>query len=75
MRPLKFLIVDDEPMNLMALEGILNAYGISSVVQAYNGQQGLDVIKENQFNFDVVITDFHMPLMNGLDFAREVRTL
>lgn len=75
LRPFYFLIVDDEPMNLMALEGMLNAFFINNIVKAFNGRQALDVMRSHHYKFDVVMTDFHMPLMNGIEFATEIRAL
>jgi YesN/AraC family two-component response regulator len=66
MRLLKFLLVDDEPMNLASLEGILFSFGLRNVKKAFNGQQALEVLKESQFNFDVILTDYHMPEMDGV---------
>ncbi len=75
LRPMKFLLVDDEPMNLMALEGMLEIYGIGNIVKAFNGKQALDVMRNRQYDFDFIMTDFHMPLMNGVELAKEVRGL
>lgn len=75
LRLFKFLIVDDEAVNLLALESMLNLLGVSQIKKVFNGQQALEMFKDNQFNFDVILTDFHMPEMDGVQFAREVRML
>jgi YesN/AraC family two-component response regulator len=62
-------------MNLVALEGMLDSFGVTNIKKAFNGQQGLEVLKEAQFSFDYIFTDFHMPEMDGVQFAREVRIL
>ncbi|MBL4612305.1 MAG: response regulator [Emcibacter sp.] len=41
------------------------------VVEAENGQLGLDKI--NGSSFDVIITDINMPVMDGITFTREAR--
>lgn len=41
------LIVDDEPFNLIILEGLLAHRGFDKVDKAYNGQEALDKIKAN----------------------------
>ena len=51
-------MVDDEPFNLIALEGLLNHFGFSNLQQAYNGKQALDIISQNaQSPFDLILTD------------------
>lgn len=40
-----------------------------------DGRQALDRIKEYPAAFDVVITDHHMPVMNGLELVGELRRL
>ena len=43
----EILIVDDEPFNLVILEGILHQLGINRVDKAYNGEEALNKIKKN----------------------------
>ena len=74
-RNLRFLIVDDEGFNLIAMEGILNFKGFGNIKKAFDGIEALTVLIENDFNFDIVFTDFQMPHMNGVEFAQEVRKL
>jgi DNA-binding response OmpR family regulator len=38
-----------------------------------NGKNALDYFLENKDNIDLVITDITMPIMNGIDFVKEVR--
>jgi CheY-like chemotaxis protein len=39
------------------------------------GQAALSALREQPFEFDVVITDYNMPEMHGLEVAREVRAI
>jgi CheY-like chemotaxis protein len=41
------LIVDDEPFNIIALQGLLLQIGITKVEKAFNGEEALKKIKEN----------------------------
>lgn len=43
------------------------------VVYAENGQDGLDLYKQNEY--DIVMTDINMPIMNGLDMTFEIKQL
>ena len=57
------------------MEGILNLKGFMHIKKAFDGIEALTVLIENDFNFDIVFTDFQMPHMNGVEFAQEVRKL
>ena len=67
---LKILIIDDEPLVRSLLKQVLEKSG-HSVVEAGNGQEGIRCFREN--NFDLVITDHGMPVMNGLDAAFRIK--
>lgn len=66
-------IVDDEPIIRMGIEKMLNwnELDFEIVCMAQNGKQALEQLEVEQV--DVIITDIEMPIMNGLDFIREVR--
>jgi CheY-like chemotaxis protein len=67
------LLVDDDANLRFLTARILNQLGCK--VHAFsNPIEALEVLKELNF-FDVVFTDFSMPLMNGLEFAEKVKAL
>ncbi len=62
------LIVDNESQLLNALSlALMDDY---EVLTAFDGKQGWEKVKQS--GIDLVITDFHMPGMNGLELARAV---
>lgn len=65
----RVLCVDDEPNILRALGWLLQKE--FEVVTAASGREGLERVKSD--DFDVVISDQHMPEMSGIDFLREVK--
>lgn len=67
---MRVLTVDDSRTILAMLRHTLGNAGFE-VLQAEDGQQGLDVLKNN--DVDVVITDINMPVMDGIEFIRNVR--
>ncbi|MDR2437809.1 MAG: response regulator [Planctomycetaceae bacterium] len=67
---MQVLIVDDSKLALTALKGLLTTAGYE-VLTAMNGQEGLKVLEENACR--MVISDWEMPVMNGLEFCRAVR--
>lgn len=68
---MRILTVDDSRTILAMLHHTLSNAGFE-VLQAEDGQQGLDVLGNE--TVDVVITDINMPVMNGIDFIRNVRS-
>ena len=67
---MRVLTVDDSRTILAMLHHTLSNAGFE-VLQAEDGQQGLDVLKNE--SVDVVITDINMPLMDGIEFIKNVR--
>lgn len=68
---LKILIIDDNENNLYTLECILNQAEGVSVLQASSGQNGIDILSENEIH--LVIVDIQMPVMNGFEFANTLK--
>jgi len=64
------LVVDDEYLIADILSYALEDEGYM-VVKAGNGRKGLDVLDRERPS--LVITDFMMPVMDGLEFARAIR--
>jgi len=69
----KILIVDDSPTILMSLRGMLERAG-HAVTDAANGEAAVSVLKGG-LKPDLVITDFHMGAMDGIELVREVRKI
>ncbi|HPF70735.1 MAG TPA: response regulator [Candidatus Krumholzibacteria bacterium] len=70
---LKVLIVDDSvAMRRMLVRALkMTELDIDEVMQAANGQEGLDVILSKPV--DLALVDIHMPVMRGPDMIRQVR--
>jgi CheY-like chemotaxis protein len=66
----KILMVDDREENLTALEGLLEAPGIS-FVKASSGREALKKILEQ--DFALILLDVRMPLMDGFETARLIK--
>jgi len=67
---MRVLTVDDSRTILAMLHHTLSGAGYE-VLQAEDGQQGLDVLSKE--DVDIVITDINMPVMDGIDFIKNVR--
>jgi two-component system, chemotaxis family, chemotaxis protein CheY len=69
---MRFLIIDDSVTMRRIIANILARLGYPDVVHAANGREALDRLATEPV--DVVITDWYMPEMNGLDFVKILRT-
>ncbi len=69
-KPLKVLIVEDNILNQQLTTNILVKNGYTTDV-AENGKVGLDLFKSN--NYDVVLMDIQMPVMDGIQATRLIR--
>jgi YesN/AraC family two-component response regulator len=68
----KFLVVDDEPSVLELIADLVEEiFNQCEVDTAVDGQDGLE--KANKKSYDVILTDFKMPNMDGAEFIRAVR--
>ena len=69
----KVLVVDDSALIHQMYKMVLMRYRCE-IVQALNGQDGLDKLEKNS-DVSMMLVDFNMPLMNGLEFIQKVRAL
>ncbi|WP_343689071.1 PAS domain S-box protein [Chitinophaga sp.] len=65
------LIVDDNDNNRVILREMLFLKGIS-FVEARNGFEALEVLSKKN-NFDVILMDYHMPFMDGIETIEKIR--
>lgn len=64
------VIVDDFQANIELINLILEPYGFS-ILQANNGIDALSLI--NKRTVDMIITDYHMPQMNGVELIKTLK--
>ena len=69
----KIVVVDDEKIVTSAFNTLLKVEGFTDAHFFNNPREALDFLKENQP--DLVISDFLMPGLNGLEFLAEVKKL
>ncbi len=69
----RVLIIEDDPLVRDLLSQTLSGVGGYDTDIAVDGQDGLDRIREA--DFDVVFTDLNMPRLNGIEFLKKSKTL
>ena len=68
---MKILVVDDSSTMRRININTLNKIGYSDYAEAANGREGVE--KLAAVPIDMIITDWNMPEMSGVDFIRAVR--
>lgn len=68
---MRILVVDDSSTMRRIILNALNSIGYSDCVEAANGREGIERLSSGPV--DLIITDWNMPEMTGLDFIRAVR--
>jgi two-component system response regulator HydG len=68
----KILIIDDDPTICIMLQGLLNKKGFESDI-AFSANEGLK--KFGNFKPNLVISDFRLPDINGLDLLKQIKSL
>jgi CheY-like chemotaxis protein len=66
----QILLVEDNEINQQVAKEILEGVGLN-VTLANNGQEAVNAVKENEY--DAVLMDVQMPVMNGYTATREIR--
>lgn len=66
------LLLDDNADIVTLLEMVLSQQGYQ-VISGRNGQEGLELLKKSLNMPDLIISNFYMPQMDGLDFLEAVR--
>src|ERR1043165_1345683 len=69
---LKILVVDDNAHMRKLVVTILQAFGTTHIYEAENGERALTLLRET--NPDVVVLDWMMDDMSGLDVVKQIRT-
>jgi DNA-binding response OmpR family regulator len=68
------LVVDDDKF-MLAICRVHLSLARFKVLEASDGKQAMDVVMKSNPAVDLMITDFHMPNMNGLVLANNLRKL
>jgi len=69
----KILLVEDYKHSQIIVTRLLKKNHFESIVVVENGQEALDAVKQQQY--DLILMDMQMPVMNGFEATRKIREL
>ncbi len=71
----KILLVDDEISIFQVIKHIIKKISKNNYIVDYapDGEEGLSLFNKN--SYDIIITDFNMPYMNGIEMIKEIRKI
>lgn len=69
---MRVLIAEDNPVNVMLMKKLLSKWNITPFI-AENGERAVEFVQYG--NFDIILMDLQMPVMNGFDAAVEIRKM
>lgn len=69
---LRVLLVDDKAINQLVIDAMIGR-NVAKLEIADSGFEAIDAVKRSVF--DVILMDYHMPLLSGLDATRKLREL
>lgn len=67
------LVAEDNPINQLVIRKQLNSLGLG-VELVGNGAEAFQRLKESPQHFDLLITDCHMPVMDGFELVKKIRS-
>ncbi|TWR29375.1 response regulator [Mucilaginibacter pallidiroseus] len=69
---LRVLIAEDNPVNVMLMKKLFSKWKIVPTI-ADNGERAVEIVQYG--NFDIILMDLQMPVMNGFDASKEIRKM
>ena len=73
-KQMKCVLIDDEPMDLMALSELMSSYKEMDIVgKFHNPIEAKEFVIKNKV--DIIVLDVEMPELNGLDFIKSIKNV
>jgi CheY-like chemotaxis protein len=69
---IRMLLAEDNMVNVMLMKKLLSKWNIVPII-AENGLRAVELMQYG--NFDIILMDLQMPVMNGLDATMEIRKM
>lgn len=75
MNTFSILLVEDDSIERLKFKKVLKKLNENyTITEAENGRCALRFLEDNKSSFNLIISDFNMPKMNGLEFLKEIKT-
>ncbi len=71
----RILVVEDDMATAKTIIAMLDELGYQNVKHATDGKEALKIIEGKEKLFDVILCDWNMANMTGIEFLRQVRTI
>jgi len=72
LKGVSILVAEDNPLNRIVVCKVLKKWGIL-FMEAHNGKEAIEKFKNNQF--DLILMDIEMPVMNGYEAISELKKI
>ena len=70
---LRVLLVEDDPFTQRLATSILKQLGIGNLTAVADGRAAIDLLTSTEIRFDLIVSDWNMPNVTGLDLLKHVR--
>lgn len=70
---MKILVIDDDTTMRRIIKNLLSQIGFTNIIEADDGQAALDIL-QGEGRFGLLISDWDMPRMTGLELLQIIRT-
>jgi len=71
----RILVVDDDALTLRIAHRLLTKVGYDKIVCVDNGKKALEILRNSQEKFHLVLSDIHMPEMDGFQLISEIKKI
>lgn len=69
------LLVEDDTYSQRMTQMMLRQYGVEKLETANNGAKALEMIRGVKGHYDLIVSDWNMPEVTGLDLLKEIREM
>lgn len=72
----KILLVEDDSIEIMKMRRVMDSLNLPhEIIEVGNGAEALEMLKKPHFSPNLILVDLHMPIMNGFDLLKKLKTI
>lgn len=75
LKQLCILVVEDQMQVRAWIADLLRAMGVREILMASDGIEALETVRQQRDRIDIIVCDWAMPRMSGIELLREVRLM